>query len=297
LGQKTNRHQRILKVITEINAQTSIVEVINRYGAVIPLPISLEGRLPNFFKLMDPSTNWDGGNPVCQQISGENVYSTVSKLVLIVCWSCLHTHHDHEAHQETPLPFKFYWSDKEVSDFFGKERGEPEGEGRKYWQRIEKGGVAEDILRPQFLLSDKTTQEPIGLLDLLNVILDDIVTGNSWSRWDELLGHIPQVGLGALLSRSTAAIMNGPLGKREEKKYRDLASSLGYLSNDEDDDAVLERKRKRPKNEGTKERKRKVTPNARNVKEMSKDEGRLTVEFAGIARRTANATYRTSRIL
>jgi hypothetical protein len=187
LGSRKNRNTKILRVVAEMNAQTAILELVNAYGVVIPLPKSLQACLPNFVKLMDPfdKENTDESIGVCRD-NGRQVYPNVSKWVQIVCFSCMQS-------EKLKLPFKFSWSDKDVSAFFGTKRevsGASGASAGQYWKCIEKGETAEHVLYPRFVL--KGNRKPMSLLALLDAICKvNLSEKESWSRWDELLTEMP----------------------------------------------------------------------------------------------------------
>jgi hypothetical protein len=213
-----------------MNALTAILEVINAKGVVIPLPRFMTVLLPNFSRLMDPFTTWNGEDPVCHHVNRE-VFSNLFKFVIIICWTQFHP-----ARGKAPaLPFSFHWSDKDVEAFFEKKKP---GTAERQWQNIANGAAAERVFRPRFKLVGRA--EPIGLVELLDFILDlgpDIIPYQSqlWSNWDLLLSNFPssdQLDNFCCKPRQMAKILNTPVEKRNQKD-NDLTKSLGYQARED----------------------------------------------------------------
>jgi hypothetical protein len=263
---RSNRNGAILRVLTEMNAQTSVVSMINKYGVVIPLPRSLVGRLPNFVKLMDPLTNWDDTESVCNHYENK-AYSNVSKLVRIVCWTCLHT----AQNTSLSLPFGFYYSERKVVEFFGSSALQnPDGTRGRLWQCIEDPAAAEHVLSPTFVMNG----DHMGLLELLDAILSS-KTSQTWSNWDKLLGKFPEDGLGnfCFKARKVAGILIVSPEKRG-KRYQAMAVNLGYLSDTAPDigDAPTSRKHSMKNSENNKARKQKTTSKKNRNKKTDDDD-------------------------
>jgi hypothetical protein len=217
-----------LRVLTQITAHTSVLEVVNAYGVVIPLPKMLRnGHLPNFVRLMDPFTDWDGGRSVCWDYDEDNklsrVYSNVPKLVQIICWTCMHTNQVEGCTNE--LPFRFRDPVDDLNTLFGKKRSKG-----KYWGSIENSTTVEESPKPSFHVIGES--EGFHLMELLECILK---SDASWAMWDEMLCNIPTNGLGNLSTTSSKNILT--LRKNDEK-YNKLAISLGFLQ-DPDNEANL----------------------------------------------------------
>jgi hypothetical protein len=241
LKKLANKNIRYLRVLTQMNSHTSLLEVINAYGVVIPLPKEFKTLLPNFVKLMDPSTRWEGGGPVCREYDGANVfsevYSNVSKFVQIVCWTCMHMDHD-----DDKFPFGFSSGlTEDLEKLFGKKRGlEVDGKTRGgYWRTIEDAGRVEQAPKPRFFVVGK--EEPTFFLrGLLECILEigsndgNTSPGNSsplWSNWDKMLASIPTTGgvMGAFMWSAAKQTLTLTKGNKESPAYGALTESLGYV--------------------------------------------------------------------
>jgi hypothetical protein len=229
----------IMKWMTQMSAQTCILEVVNLYGVVIPLPRAMRSHLPHFVKLMDPLTLWDGSTSVCLSQDGNPVYPNVTKLVQIVMLTCMHPWNDQAGTEQVvtspvdkQFPFKFARDVPLVKKVFGEAKV-----GGQYWKSMESGAGDEGLFNPMFQMLGKEVK-PVRLVELLQAIMkrgnekkgSNIC--NSWKRWDQWLSHLPEVGFDSFW-RNPVKVVNimkkKHNGEKEMEEYHKLATSLRYL--------------------------------------------------------------------
>jgi hypothetical protein len=225
---KKNHCTKIVKILSNVNAQTAILEVLNAFGVVIPLPKKMSEVLKNFTALMNPMMNWCGSTSVCLEEKGSPVYSNLTKFVQIVIWTCLHPSNQLE---EKRLPFRFAEVEpSKLQDFFGTTRSKSQS-----WHKIVRVEACEEIVRPCFGVVGK--QDPLSLYDLLQAVItdrSDDCNSESWKGWDELLASFPKKGLKSLLSTTISSTQTLAESAPHRAKYSKLAKEVGYPAADAD---------------------------------------------------------------